>query len=798
MPAPGNILQGRYRIIRELGRGGMGAVYEATDLRLSRTVALKETFATTSEMRRAFEHEARLLANLRYHSLPKVLDHFTEGEGQFLIMEFIPGADLSQMLQQRRRPFPVVQVLRWADEILATLEYLHSHWPPIIHRDIKPSNLKIMANDQIILLDFGLAKGAAGEMTRPTVSRSVSGYTLHYAPLEQMQGEKTGPRSDLYATAATLYHLFTGMMPQDALTRTSAMLSDADDPLPLASQVNPNVPLPVALILARALSLKPAERPASAAEMRSMLNDVVPPAATMVSPGFRLESVMQTIPGKPDLVSDPFAPSTSPSGTTQRGGHFKTGWIFTALLCLALIGGLYILYLSRQTKEGQPPSAMVASMPAKPAIPSPYREALASVVALDMKDAEGKSIGRASGFFINDGEIVTDLAAIGGATQGRATLADQDASFDVAGVSAVDRVRGLAVLKLSGGKAAPLKINDKSPMTAGMKIAVLSTATDRQGLYAEGTISGYRKSDDVIEINAPIDANAKGGALVNERGEAVGVLIESPNQDKGRVAVSIARLLSITKRQQPVSSLAVAGAKEVLYDFRKTAPEEEKKVPPEVERKVLTAVFGSYFTDGSQCGDLAYTTDASTPEGMKEARKAGSIVPSISDSATGSFTEAGAQQTAYLIFVGECGAAHVVNFGTKRLAVFTGDTLVLNIDIQDHTSILGTYDLNRDGVNELLVTGSYAQSGEVGTWAMLFDVSGGRLHVHKKIESASGDDCASMSNTPSSRAAVVYYTRSAGGAMPEFRVDNYQAKCTEELDPPKPSDYRYTSTGKAP
>src|SRR3954466_15043220 len=110
------ILQNRYRILRPLGRGGMGAVYEATDLRLSRNVALKETLVQTDELRRAFEREARLLANLRHPALPKVLDHFSEGAGLFLVMEYIPGDDLGRMLEREGRPFPPAEVLRWADQ----------------------------------------------------------------------------------------------------------------------------------------------------------------------------------------------------------------------------------------------------------------------------------------------------------------------------------------------------------------------------------------------------------------------------------------------------------------------------------------------------------------------------------------------------------------------------------------------------------------------------------------------------------------------------------------------------------
>src|SRR5215212_7178406 len=278
MPAADTVLQGRYRIVRQLGKGGMGAVYEAVDERLHRTVALKETLADTEELKRAFEREARLLANLRHPVLPKVIDHFTEDDGQFLVMEFIPGSDLGELLSRRARPFSPAEVAAWADQLLDALDYLHTFEPPIIHRDIKPANLKLTAQGKIVLLDFGLAKGVAGQMTRTTSGLSVVGYTLNYAALEQIQGERTSPRSDLYSLAATLYQFLTGRIPEDALKRAADMFDDKEDPLLAVNKINPEVPEGFSAVLMQALSLKPSLRPATAAEMRAALNDKAPPA----------------------------------------------------------------------------------------------------------------------------------------------------------------------------------------------------------------------------------------------------------------------------------------------------------------------------------------------------------------------------------------------------------------------------------------------------------------------------------------------------------------------------------------
>src|SRR5436305_11217919 len=126
MLSSGTILQARYRIIRQLGQGGMGAVYEAVDERLDTTVALKETLFSDEKLRKQFEREARLLARLHHPALPRVSDHFNEGDGQFLVMQYIAGQDLAEMLAQSTGPFPEEEILRWADQLCDALDYLHT------------------------------------------------------------------------------------------------------------------------------------------------------------------------------------------------------------------------------------------------------------------------------------------------------------------------------------------------------------------------------------------------------------------------------------------------------------------------------------------------------------------------------------------------------------------------------------------------------------------------------------------------------------------------------------------------
>lgn len=266
------VLQGRYRIVKQLGKGGMGAVYEAVDQRLDATVALKETLSVDERLRRQFEQEARLLAQLSHPALPRVSDYFTEGKRAFLVMQFISGVDLAEIIVKQPGPFPRNQVVAWADQLLDALIFLHTRERQIIHRDIKPHNLKLTSQGTIALLDFGLAKAQSAD--RSGGDNSICGYTRRYAPLEQIQDQGTTPQSDIYALGATLYHLLTGVKPADAVIREAALVNSMADPLRPANEVHEAVGPALAQILSRAMAQNPADRYADAQEFREALAQV--------------------------------------------------------------------------------------------------------------------------------------------------------------------------------------------------------------------------------------------------------------------------------------------------------------------------------------------------------------------------------------------------------------------------------------------------------------------------------------------------------------------------------------------
>ncbi|HEX3084871.1 MAG TPA: serine/threonine-protein kinase [Pyrinomonadaceae bacterium] len=272
--AAGAILQSRYRIVRQIGRGGVGAVYEAVDLRLGHTVAVKQTLTEDERLWKQLEQEARLMAQLNHPVLPRVSDYFTEGNRAFFVMEFVEGRDLAEIMAQHNGPLPQQSVVAWADQLLDALVYLHSQDRQIIHRDIKPHNLKVSSTGEISLLDFGLAKSGRNDHEDDETSRSVFGYSPRYAPLEQIQDLGTTPQSDIYALGATLYHLLTGIKPPDALTRATALISSQPNPLRLAHELNCAVGLELSAILGRAMEQNPNQRYRSAKEFREALRCV--------------------------------------------------------------------------------------------------------------------------------------------------------------------------------------------------------------------------------------------------------------------------------------------------------------------------------------------------------------------------------------------------------------------------------------------------------------------------------------------------------------------------------------------
>lgn len=259
----GALLNNRYRIVEILGQGGMGSVYRAVDENLGVEVAVKDNLFTTEEYARQFRREAVILASLRHPNLPRVTDHFViEGQGQYLVMDYIEGEDLRQRMD-RIGLISDEEVVFIGAAICDALTYLSTRNPSIVHRDIKPGNVKITPQGQIFLVDFGLAKEIQGSQATTTGARAM---TPGYSPPEQYGTARTDQRSDVFSLGATLYAALTGGIPEDALARA---MEQAD--LTSIRKLNPRVSRRLAGVIEKSLSVKPDNRFQDAEEFKQAL-----------------------------------------------------------------------------------------------------------------------------------------------------------------------------------------------------------------------------------------------------------------------------------------------------------------------------------------------------------------------------------------------------------------------------------------------------------------------------------------------------------------------------------------------
>ncbi|MBN1148024.1 MAG: protein kinase [Anaerolineales bacterium] len=346
--APSELLKDRYRIVKLLGQGGFGAVYRAWDISLDRPCAVKENLDTSLQAQRQFEREAKILANLEHPNLPRVTDYFfIANQGQYLVMDFVEGDDLGQMLNRSGKPLPEAQVLPWMMQTCDALIYLHAQNPPVIHRDIKPTNIKITPDNTVKLVDFGIAKVYDPRLSTTMGARAV---TPGFSPPEQYGLGKTDARADEYALGATLCSLLTGQEPPESIQRSTGPISD------IPGLTNPAISTITRSVILKAMQIVPDRRFQSVREFKAALNEA------FASPGQPVRVMPQ---GRAPVAQ----PSMMVPGTAPRSR--SCGWVTAigAFALLTILGFVVLAMILFYAGKNSDSAALPTPIPSLETIP---------------------------------------------------------------------------------------------------------------------------------------------------------------------------------------------------------------------------------------------------------------------------------------------------------------------------------------------------------------------------------------------------------------------------------------------
>ncbi len=342
-------LADRYRLERELGRGGMAVVYLAQDLRHDRPVALKvllpELAATLGPER--FQREIRLAARLQHPHILTVHDSGEAGGRLWFTMPFVEGESLRDRLR-RERQLPVEDALRIAREAAAALDYAHRHG--VVHRDIKPENILLTADGDTLVADFGIARALGGEDGLTQTGLAIG--TPAYMSPEQASGDKAiDARTDIYSLGAVLYEMLAGEVPYTGPTAQAIIMKRFAEPVPSVRRLRPNVPEGMDQAIRRALAPIAADRFASAGELARALH----------APGM-------TSGATPTAITS--GPPSAPPGTTVRvpihGGGRRRMPVLAITLALGFLLGLGVLFAwrhSHATESGPTGTRVLAVLP---------------------------------------------------------------------------------------------------------------------------------------------------------------------------------------------------------------------------------------------------------------------------------------------------------------------------------------------------------------------------------------------------------------------------------------------------
>lgn len=258
------IIANQYKIVSELGSGGMGVVYQAVDILLEREVAVKKLrgeFSSSPDVARRFLREAKIQARLNHPNIAQLFTCVQQGDTFYIVMEFIAGTPLNRLI-----PLSYERLLPLTIQMLDTLEYAHSMG--VLHRDIKPDNLMITPAGSLKIMDFGIAHVLGS--TRHTREKTIMG-TLEYISPERIAGKDPDRRSDIYSLGAVLFEVLTGRLPFESKSEYTLLRQHMEDAPPRVREFVPECPEFLELLIDRALAKEPDHRFATCREMKEVL-----------------------------------------------------------------------------------------------------------------------------------------------------------------------------------------------------------------------------------------------------------------------------------------------------------------------------------------------------------------------------------------------------------------------------------------------------------------------------------------------------------------------------------------------
>lgn len=342
---PGHLIANRYRIVRRLGMGGMGAVYEAEHVQLGKPVAVKvllPQLSRSGDMTARFMREARSAAQIGHPGIVQVFDLGADNEAPFLVMEKLEGEELGSRIE-RSHPLPVQWVVKMGIELCDALQAAHEHG--IVHRDLKPPNVFLAKQgrnqDVVKVLDFGIAKLTQGTDDIQTRTGQVFGTPMYMAPEQLRDSKDVDCRADIYGIACILYQALAGKPPFDASTYPDLVFRICSAPRPRALDIRGDVSRALSAVIERAMALRVEDRFATAAELATALGAPDQHSSMpVVSTQLLGASVAPPVAGRSSSEQAASAAALTPhSQTTPPKSRSRLGALTSAVVAFALVGG---------------------------------------------------------------------------------------------------------------------------------------------------------------------------------------------------------------------------------------------------------------------------------------------------------------------------------------------------------------------------------------------------------------------------------------------------------------------------